>query len=175
MQAKLDRVSTQVDPTTNATLSTISTLPQPSPTVTNTAALSTTSQLGTQPLTTPAPQQSAALGSPTTHLAQPEPTLSQSQQDESIIFRVGEAVWYKNNNAWRLGIVLKTVAADIATGTPSKSLVKPLAHAFIQVDTVLKTEVDMRPFLTFSVPAGKSAIRKPFYYSTSFITNSPVF
>ncbi|KAI0132095.1 hypothetical protein BJ170DRAFT_718005 [Xylariales sp. AK1849] len=92
---------------------------------------------------------SSGYGQTPTVQAQPTPT---SQSAEAVIFREGEIVWYKNNNAWRIGIVLKAVPADTAVPTPSKCLIKPLAHAFLQLENVLKADNDMRPFLAFSVP-----------------------
>ncbi|KAF3005467.1 hypothetical protein E8E14_007832 [Neopestalotiopsis sp. 37M] len=72
--------------------------------------------------------------------------------EEIVIFREGEIVWYKNNNAWRLGVVLKIAPTDGVSDDQPKCLIKPLAHAAIQLDNVLKTEADMRPYLAFSVP-----------------------
>lgn len=46
------------------------------------------------------------------------------------------------------------VPADPASGTPIQCQIKPLAHAALPLDAVLKVEADMRPFLAFSVPPG---------------------
>ncbi|KAI1081823.1 hypothetical protein F5B20DRAFT_579148 [Whalleya microplaca] len=75
------------------------------------------------------------------------------QNDETVLFKVGEVVWYKNSNTWRIGIVLKVVAADPATSTPPKNLINPLAHPYLPTSNVVKPDPDMRPFLAFSVPA----------------------
>ncbi|KAI1850051.1 hypothetical protein JX266_004430 [Neoarthrinium moseri] len=137
--------------------------PQPAPTVQQ----STTpipvpvipGQHQLQPRPTPQPQpQAARAPAPTSTVPVPVPTstasapASTAPQDEAAIFREGEIVWYKHNNAWRIGIVLKAAPANPATATPAKCLVKPLAHAALQIDNVLKSDTDMRPFLAFSVP-----------------------
>ncbi|KAH6660444.1 hypothetical protein BKA67DRAFT_653623 [Truncatella angustata] len=82
----------------------------------------------------------------------PSQTQAPALVDEPVIFREGEVVWYKHNNAWRIGVVLKLVTSDDTPQTQAKCLVKPLAHAALQIESVLKVETDLRPFLAFSVP-----------------------
>ncbi|ETS82374.1 hypothetical protein PFICI_04250 [Pestalotiopsis fici W106-1] len=79
-------------------------------------------------------------------------TEARPSPEEIVIFREGEIVWYKNNNAWRLGVVLEIVPPNGAGNDQPKCLIKPLAHSAIQLENVLKTEPDMRPYLAFSVP-----------------------
>ncbi|KAI0010961.1 hypothetical protein F4779DRAFT_575355 [Xylariaceae sp. FL0662B] len=83
---------------------------------------------------------------PTTNVLQP-------QNDESVLFKVGEVVWYKNNNTWRIGIILKVVPADPTTSSFPKNLIGPLAHPYLPTSNVVKLDPDMRPFLAFSVPS----------------------
>ncbi|KAH8681193.1 hypothetical protein BX600DRAFT_504921 [Xylariales sp. PMI_506] len=71
---------------------------------------------------------------------------------EGVIFRVGEVVWFKNNNAWRLGIVIQTAFPDQIAGMPLKIQLQPLAYTLLKLETVLKVEADLKPFLAFSVP-----------------------
>lgn len=96
------------------------------------------------------------VSAPVANQAQAQSALAQQpsrpRSDESVLFREGEVVWFKNNAAWRLGIVLKAVPADPSSSTPTKCLIQPIAHAYIKIDTVLKVEADIRPFLAFSVP-----------------------
>ncbi|KAK0715032.1 transcription-silencing protein Clr2-domain-containing protein [Lasiosphaeris hirsuta] len=72
----------------------------------------------------------------------------------SNVFRVGEMVWYKVT-AWRLGLILaiNPKSENVAQGDGSFSFVlAPLGHALLKLQNVVKDVVDMRPFLTFSVP-----------------------
>ncbi|KAI4603021.1 hypothetical protein KJ359_005811 [Pestalotiopsis sp. 9143b] len=71
---------------------------------------------------------------------------------DNDIFRVGEIVWYKNNNAWRLGIVIASNPPDALGPSQPRYLIKPLAHSAMQLENVFKAELDMRPYLAFSVP-----------------------
>lgn len=73
---------------------------------------------------------------------------------DNDIFRVGEIVWYKNNNAWRLGIVIASNPPDALGPSQPRYLIKPLAHSAMQLENVFKAELDMRPYLAFSVPPG---------------------
>ncbi|KAK3353451.1 transcription-silencing protein Clr2-domain-containing protein [Lasiosphaeria hispida] len=73
----------------------------------------------------------------------------------SNVFRVGELVWYKAT-AWRLGLILaiNPKGENVAQGDSSYSFVlAPLGHAILNQPNVVKDVVDMRPFLTFSVPS----------------------
>jgi hypothetical protein len=170
LREKLERVSLQTVPLTTAAPPPSSTPLVNAPIASSTATpiLPQPSSMGIAPPSSAATPQPGPVSIPINQTARSNPTpvpvptypkLPEAappapQQDEPVIFREGEVVWYKNNNAWRIGIVLMATAANMATNTPSKCLIQPLAHAFIQIDTVLKTEPDMRPFLAFSVPAG---------------------
>ncbi|KAI1820751.1 hypothetical protein F4861DRAFT_533464 [Xylaria intraflava] len=68
---------------------------------------------------------------------------------DSILFRAGEVVWYKNNNSWRVGMVL----------TPGATLsIIPFGHPLYPTQAVIKEEADIRPFLAFSVPQINKAL-----------------
>ncbi|RYC61366.1 hypothetical protein CHU98_g4846 [Xylaria longipes] len=93
---------------------------------------------------------------PTSHEAQtvapyqaPEVTASVSQrpypiaQDHDALFRAGEVVWFKNNNSWRVGMIL--------TSGLTLSII-PFGHPLYRTEEVIKEEADIRPFLAFSIP-----------------------
>ncbi|KAI0543037.1 hypothetical protein GGR58DRAFT_5895 [Xylaria digitata] len=63
--------------------------------------------------------------------------------DHDSLFRSGEVVWYKNNNSWRVGMIL----SSNATFT-----IIPLSHPLYRTQQVTKEEADIRPFLAFSIP-----------------------
>lgn len=77
-----------------------------------------------------------------------------SQPDEGVLFREGEVVWFrKANTAFHLGVILKNLLGGDTTSLSLKSRIKPLAHYEKDLPEVERGEVDMRPFLTYSVPA----------------------
>ncbi|KAI1180691.1 hypothetical protein F4777DRAFT_258762 [Nemania sp. FL0916] len=63
--------------------------------------------------------------------------------DVSVLFRAGEVVWFKNNNSWRVGMILASGAA---------LTIAPFGHPLYQTQEVIKQETDIRPFLAFSIP-----------------------
>ncbi|RWA09074.1 hypothetical protein EKO27_g6037 [Xylaria grammica] len=63
--------------------------------------------------------------------------------DHDALFRAGEVVWYKNNNSWRVGMIL--------TSKPTLSII-PFSHPLYRTQEVVKEETDIRPFLAFSIP-----------------------
>lgn len=63
--------------------------------------------------------------------------------DHNVLFRAGEVVWYKNNNSWRVGMIL---ASGITLS------IMPFGHPLYQAQEVIKEESDIRPFLAFSIP-----------------------
>ncbi|KAI1211038.1 uncharacterized protein F4807DRAFT_48111 [Annulohypoxylon truncatum] len=83
-----------------------------------------------------------------------QPTMqvqAQTQSDESVLFREGEVIWYrKQGPTFRLGIILQNTPGD-STNT-SMSRIKPLAHFQTDLEVVERSDADMRPFLTYSVP-----------------------
>ncbi|KAI1377614.1 hypothetical protein F4677DRAFT_42677 [Hypoxylon crocopeplum] len=84
----------------------------------------------------------------------PVPDIVQPQIDESFLFREGEIVWYRKvQEAFRLGIIIQNLPGDPATPFSRRSMIKPLSHFFRPIEDVERLEADMRPFLTFSVPA----------------------
>ncbi|KAK7997263.1 hypothetical protein PG989_005303 [Apiospora arundinis] len=74
------------------------------------------------------------------------------QPDDKAVFREGEAVWFLTNPTWRLGIVLEKLAPETQDGR-LRYMIKQLAHSLLQLETHLRPENEMRPFLAFSVPA----------------------
>ncbi|KAJ2976474.1 hypothetical protein NUW58_g8077 [Xylaria curta] len=63
--------------------------------------------------------------------------------DHGALFRPGEVVWYKNNNSWRVGMIL--------TSSVTLSII-PFGHPLYPTQEVIKEEADIRPFLAFSIP-----------------------
>ncbi|KAI1744194.1 hypothetical protein F4680DRAFT_284453 [Xylaria scruposa] len=64
-------------------------------------------------------------------------------QDHDALFRAGEVVWFKNNNSWRVGMIL-------SSGTALSII--PFGHPLYRTQEVAKEEADVRPFLAFSIP-----------------------
>ncbi|KAK0636864.1 transcription-silencing protein Clr2-domain-containing protein [Bombardia bombarda] len=96
------------------------------------------------------------------HSAQPTqgvmsgPPLCPGTTHYTNVFRAGEMVWYKHQ-AWRLGLIL-AIQPKPNNLTPNKTdhdyafLLAPLGHEMLKQQNVTKDVMDMRPFLTFSVP-----------------------
>ncbi|KAK7228828.1 hypothetical protein V2G26_000998 [Clonostachys chloroleuca] len=63
----------------------------------------------------------------------------------SLLFRVGELVWYQNGQTWRLGII------GAFNNTHGFELLA-IGHRLVAQQNVFKTANDMRPFHAFSVP-----------------------
>ncbi|KAI1432808.1 hypothetical protein GGR50DRAFT_558894 [Xylaria sp. CBS 124048] len=88
---------------------------------------------------------------------QPEPTSSIAApqmyvaHDHDALFRSGEVVWYKNNNAWRVGMVLHSRL--------TLSII-PFGHPLYPTQEVVKEEADIRPFLAFSIPQINIALQE---------------
>ncbi|KAI1416780.1 hypothetical protein F5Y13DRAFT_204148 [Hypoxylon sp. FL1857] len=83
-----------------------------------------------------------------------------TQPDESALFREGEVVWFRNlQQAFRLGIILRNFPGDPTTQAMSKSIIKPLSHSRSSIDEIERSDVEMRPFLTFSVPPVNAALQ----------------
>lgn len=76
------------------------------------------------------------------------PARHPSLNDEPTLFRRGEMVWYQQDPAWRIGIIRQVGAEQ-----PLSYTVVPLGHALLKLPDVQKQQGQMRPFLTFSVPA----------------------
>ncbi|KAI9167146.1 hypothetical protein HJFPF1_03271 [Paramyrothecium foliicola] len=76
---------------------------------------------------------------------QPQPFPTRWSLQASLLFRVGELVWYKNGATWRLGLI---AASGVGTGHE----VLPIGHAMVPHQNVMKADGDMRPFYAFSVP-----------------------
>lgn len=68
--------------------------------------------------------------------------------DEPTLFRRGEMVWYQQGPAWRIGIIRQVGPEPAPT-----YVVVPLGHTLLSAVDVPKQQEQMRPFLTFSVPA----------------------
>lgn len=76
--------------------------------------------------------------------AAPHPTIN----NEPTLFRRGEMVWFQQGPAWRIGVIRQVGAGQIPG-----YIVIPLAHSVLNLADVPKQQHEMRPFLTFSVPA----------------------
>ncbi|KAK8105436.1 hypothetical protein PG999_008795 [Apiospora kogelbergensis] len=79
-------------------------------------------------------------------------TMATPQSDDKAVFREGEAVWFLTNPTWRLGIVLEKLPPETQDGR-LRYMIKQLAHSLLRLETHLRSESEMRPFLAFSVPA----------------------
>ncbi|ORY62898.1 uncharacterized protein BCR38DRAFT_217095 [Pseudomassariella vexata] len=101
----------------------------------------------------PAPPPITPVSGPTSS-GQPQSSETPLQRvpHTQLIFREGEVVWFKNNNAWRIGMALQTLPAEPGNSSASRCIIKPLAHAYFHNENAIKNETDMRPFLAFSVP-----------------------
>ncbi|KAI1430169.1 hypothetical protein F5Y12DRAFT_6133 [Xylaria sp. FL1777] len=75
------------------------------------------------------------------------PSISQRSypiaHDHDALFRAGEVVWFKNENTWRVGMII--------TSSPALSII-PFTHPLYRTQEVIKEEADIRPFLAFSIP-----------------------
>lgn len=104
-----------------------------------------------QPTVTPVVPQvppPAAVLTPAVQPTPAPPVPHPSINDEPTLFRRGEMVWYQQDPAWRIGIIRQVGLEQIPTYT-----VVPLGHALLGLPDVVKQQGQMRPFLTFSVPA----------------------
>ncbi|KAI1142460.1 hypothetical protein F5Y05DRAFT_371023 [Hypoxylon sp. FL0543] len=94
----------------------------------------------------------------TATLAPPTSLVTGQLYDEADLFRVGEVVWYRNmQQAFRLGIVVQNQPAG--SQSYASSIIKPLSHSRNAIDNVQRPHVEMRPFLTFSVPPVHAALQ----------------
>ncbi|KAI1636527.1 hypothetical protein F4809DRAFT_608555 [Biscogniauxia mediterranea] len=103
------------------------------------------------PPSTTTEQQNAVPG-PIAMTSSSSQAVSRPPSHIDTIFRGGEVVWYKNNYAWRLGIIINTDPTGVPVMRPTQYTLIPLAHNKFPVECVEKPETDMRPFLAFSVP-----------------------
>lgn len=94
------------------------------------------------PVPVPAPSVQPA---PAVASTAPHPALN----NEPTLFRRGEMVWFQQGPAWRIGIIRQVGPG----GQVPTYMVIPLAHASLAMADVQKQPQEMRPFLTFSVPA----------------------
>lgn len=62
----------------------------------------------------------------------------------SLLYRIGELVWYTNGPSWRLGLITQS-----ANGAHQ---VVPLGHNCFQQPLVAKKDAELRPFQAFTVP-----------------------
>lgn len=83
------------------------------------------------------------------------------QTNRNNIFRLGEMVWFKHA-AWRIGVIYEIVPKDQQTANSEADddqyyfRIVQLGHAVLNLPNVVKESGDMRPFLTFSVPASQA-------------------
>ncbi|KAI1126117.1 hypothetical protein F5Y10DRAFT_217977 [Nemania abortiva] len=112
----------------------------------------------------PMSRPSVPIQQPTSQTAQPAasyqaaevaPSISQRPypiaHDHDALFRAGEVVWFKNNNSWRLGMIL--------TSSSTLSII-PFGHPLYRTQGIMKEEADIRPFLAFSVPPINNAMQE---------------
>lgn len=95
------------------------------------------------PVTAPAPAPALSV-QPAPANAAPHPSIN----NEPTLFRRGEMVWFQQGPAWRIGVI-----RQVGTGQIPGYAVIPLAHSVLNLADVPKQQQEMRPFLTFSVPA----------------------
>ena len=117
--------------------------PSASPMPTSTPTTTTAKQT---PVLTPSPGQ-APQAQPMAQIqpqVQSQPTVGWSLQS-SFLFRVGELVWYKNGNTWRLGVVA-------GSNNQNGHELLPIGHWMGQPRNAMKATEDLRPFYAFSVP-----------------------
>lgn len=91
----------------------------------------------------PAPTPTASV-QPAATPAAPHPTVN----NEPTLFRRGEMVWFQQGPAWRIGVI-----RQVGAGQVPGYVLTPLAHSVLNLADVPKQQHEMRPFLTFSVPA----------------------
>lgn len=70
--------------------------------------------------------------------------------DHGALFRAGEAVWFKNLNSWRVGMIVTT--------SPTLSII-PFSYPLYPLQEVAKEETDVRPFLAYSIPQINNALQ----------------
>lgn len=95
-----------------------------------------------------APTAPAAPAVPATPAVPAAPARHPALNDEPTLFRRGEMVWYQQGPAWRIGLI-----RHVDPEPTLNYIVVPLGHALLDVADVPKQQSQMRPFLTFSVPA----------------------
>lgn len=101
------------------------------------------------PATNPAPVAAVPPAAPTPAVTPAAtPARHPALNDEPTLFRRGEMVWYQQEPAWRIGII-----RYVGSGQTTIYTVVPLGHALLNLPDVQKQAAQMRPFLTFSVPA----------------------
>ena len=136
----------------------------PTPEVTNKvlkepAAASRTAKKSATPKATPAPTPAPAPAPAPAPVPAPAPTPSvqpaaipaaphPTVNNEPTLFRRGEMVWFQQGPAWRIGVI-----RQVGTGQVPGYVLAPLAHSVLNLADVPKQQHEMRPFLTFSVPA----------------------
>lgn len=87
------------------------------------------------------------------------PFLGQTNRNNT--FRLGEMVWFKHA-AWRIGVIYEIVPKNQQTASGEAGddqyyfRIAQLGHAVLNLPNVVKESGDMRPFLTFSVPASQA-------------------
>ncbi|KAI3332025.1 hypothetical protein HD806DRAFT_177989 [Xylariaceae sp. AK1471] len=136
--------------TNNTTANTVASTPRNA-----TAASNAKPRPVSRPSTTTQPTFSHEAQTPASHQA-PGGTSSVAQRpyvahDHGALFRAGEVVWYKNNNSYRVGMIV--------TANPTLSII-PFGHPLYRTQALTKEEADVRPFLAFSIPQINSALQE---------------
>ncbi|KAK1755929.1 transcription-silencing protein Clr2-domain-containing protein [Echria macrotheca] len=98
----------------------------------------------------------STMPTPPTTPAQAPPPPPPGTTDVANVFRIGEMVWFRHTNAWRLGLVLgaelREPNGDAKNDGSYNFTLAPLGHCKLAMAPVVKVAAEMRPFLTFSVP-----------------------
>ncbi|KAH8659491.1 hypothetical protein BGZ61DRAFT_286475, partial [Ilyonectria robusta] len=84
--------------------------------------------------------------------SKPQPRVASWFLRSSLLFRLGELVWYQNATIWRLGIVSASVN--------DKHEIVPIGHSSVKKKTVFRLDIDIRPFYALSVPPVDAAYLK---------------
>jgi len=69
----------------------------------------------------------------------------------SLLFRVGELVWFQNGASWKIGLILQST--PFVPSVPTTHQVLPIGLGMVQQPIARKDDKDLRPFQAFSVPA----------------------
>ncbi|KAI1770723.1 hypothetical protein F4818DRAFT_445907 [Hypoxylon cercidicola] len=75
------------------------------------------------------------------------------QPDEAVLFREGEVIWFTiDERLFRLALVLENLPKEDPS-EPFMNRLQPLSSPMFPVDVIVRSEAELRPFLTFSVPS----------------------
>jgi hypothetical protein len=69
----------------------------------------------------------------------------------SLLYRVGELVWYQTGASWKIGLILQST--PFVPSVPAAHQVLPIGLGMVPPGVARKEDKDLRPFQAFSVPA----------------------